>query len=103
MRQSTEYDAGRCSVNGLEMNHFLADDARSRHSRFHWVTNGDSRGPLTVFDEPVASTADAVAVPSLGSVVPGWTLLIPRRVAASFAALKPGERCALGDLRMHII
>lgn len=85
------------------MKHLRTHDLQSRNSRFHWVTNGHCRGPLSVFDEPVVSTADAVAVPSLGSMVPGWTLLIPRRLAASFAALEPEERSALSDLRTLII
>jgi ATP adenylyltransferase len=84
------------------MNPFRTDDFERRLSRFHWVTNGDGHGPLPVFDEPVASNSDAVVVPSLGSIVPGWTLLVPRRQATNFAALDGAARSALSGLREYV-
>lgn len=88
--------------NGLEMSHFRTDDLGRALSRFHWVTSGEARGPLPVFDEPVAANSDAVVVPSLGSIVPGWTLLVPRRQATNFAIIDETARHALCGLRRYV-
>lgn len=74
----------------------------SLETRFQWVTTGQSRGQLPIFDEPVAADAHGVAVPSLGSLVPGWTLLVPRRTSPNFAALGSRGRAALNPLKQAV-
>jgi ATP adenylyltransferase len=70
-------------------------DAKSQPTRFEWVTNGKPRGPSDLFDVPVYADRSAVAVPSVGSLVPGWTLVVPRRSAPNFAYLSREDRQAL--------
>jgi ATP adenylyltransferase len=50
----------------------------------------------------VAANLDAVVVASLGSIVPGWTLSVPRRQSTNFAALDETAREALSDLRRYV-
>lgn len=72
-------------------------------SRFDWVMSGKDRGPLPVFDEPLLASSDGVVIPSVGSMVPGWTLLIPRHPSPNFASLGTRRRKALADLRREVL
>jgi len=48
---------------------------------------------------PVAESRDFLAVPSVGALVPGWLLLMPKRHVLSLALLSPQERaCLLEDV-----
>lgn len=50
----------------------------SAPSRFDWVVRKLPHGCDDLFDRPLASSDVAVAIPSLGSLVQGWTLIVPR-------------------------
>lgn len=67
-------------------------------ARFGWILSGASRGPDTVCDVDLVPRAKGAVVPSLGSLVPGWTLVVPRREALSFAHLYVQERAELQEL-----
>ena len=47
------------------------------------------------YDRPIAETKSFFAVPSLGSLVPGWLLLVPKRQATSLAQLTLEEAVEL--------
>ena len=80
------------------------DQVGSRHAgRFDWVADGRSSGPLPTFDEPLVADADAVAVPSLGSLVQGWTLLVPRVACISLRQLGREGRNRLEPVRETVI
>lgn len=84
------------------MSHRISGDLR-HHVRFDWVVRGEQRGPLAVFDEPLIADAEGVALPSLGSIVPGWTLLVPRHASPNIAALGRRRRDALRALRKEAL
>jgi ATP adenylyltransferase len=84
------------------MNYTLTGDLNAAPSRFSWITAGCTRGPLPVFDEPLAADSEAVAVPSLGSIVPGWTLLVPRQRVLTFGSMSTSGREKFSALRQLI-
>lgn len=63
--------------------------------RFDWVLAGERIGADKVCDVDLLEHSDAAVVPTLGSLVPGWLLVVPRLEALSFARLDYGVRCAL--------
>ena len=71
-------------------------------SRFGWVVSGKQRGPSDLFDVPVYRDEDAIAVPSIGSLVPGWTLVVPTKAAPSIAHLGSGCRQPLERARRAV-
>lgn len=50
------------------------------------------RGAANPWDRAVAESESFVAFPSLGSMVPGWLLVVPRRPILSMRELTSGER-----------
>lgn len=47
------------------------------------------------FDQPVAESTSFLAVPSLGALVPGWLLLVPKNESACLAHLTPSQALEL--------
>ena len=60
--------------------------------RFDWITNPGVPAPPKPCNTIVAQTDSFVALPSQGSLVPGWLLVIPRRPLINLAQLWPRER-----------
>jgi diadenosine tetraphosphate (Ap4A) HIT family hydrolase len=60
-------------------------------NRFSWITDASDARPSKIEDTVLAESKNFVAVPSLGSLVPGWTLVIPRRRASSLAEIPADE------------
>jgi ATP adenylyltransferase len=49
------------------------------------------------YDQPILETADCVVAPTLGSILPGWLLVVPRRPALNFREWNGGSnRSATG-------
>src|SRR5690348_7179523 len=65
--------------------------------RFDWAIAGQERGPDAVCDRALFVDSRAVITPSLGSIVPGWLLVIPRRRVLSYVAVRVSDR--IGILR----
>ena len=61
-------------------------------SRFSWVYEGGDAASPHSYDEVLRATANYVVVPSLGALVPGWSLVIPRRPLLNFRDLPVGDR-----------
>lgn len=62
------------------------------------VARASSGGERAFWDVPIYETASFVAVPSLGALVPGWMLIIPRRSVLNTRALDHSERDELRRL-----
>jgi ATP adenylyltransferase len=77
-----------------------ADQATSS-SKFAWLT-APGRHAQPAHDIVVASNDHFVAVPSLGAIVPGWMLLVPRRPMATLSLMNLAERGSLAALRADI-
>lgn len=67
--------------------------------RFRWVLAGARRGPDPLFDVPLIETADAVVLPTKGSIVPGWVLIVPRETHLNWRCLPEATRHRLASLR----
>jgi ATP adenylyltransferase len=63
--------------------------------RFGWILRGEETGADPLCDVPVRSTPEAVAIPTIGAIVPNWLLAVPRSCASCVAELAPGERLRL--------
>jgi ATP adenylyltransferase len=64
--------------------------------RFDWIVRGEEAGPDSVCDLSLRSIAEAIAIPTIGAIVPNWVLAVPRMCAMSMADLAP-------DLRRKIL
>src|SRR5262249_38676442 len=67
-------------------------------SRFDWVTSGLERGPHPICDRNLHDHPLAAVLPSLGSLVPGWLLVVPRVEALTIRDLPAHERAELLSL-----
>ena len=61
-------------------------------SRFDWVTLGYRRGPHQPFDADLYDFEAAAVIPTIGALVPGWVLLVPRIPLSALAAASTSER-----------
>ncbi len=68
-----------------------------RMSKFEWVVNGD-QGPNPACDRPVLQTDLGLVIPSVGSLVPGWLLVVPKQKVFSYAELPQEKRLPLFSL-----
>jgi ATP adenylyltransferase len=71
-------------------------------SRFSWVVEGLSVGADPVFDRVLAETPSFVAIPTMGSLVAGWCLIVPRRRMLNLTHLRPEEKAELAVLRSRL-
>ncbi|WP_352955152.1 HIT domain-containing protein [Mesorhizobium sp. M1322] len=76
-------------------------DMEASSSKFAWLT-APGLHARPAHDVVVASNNHFVAVPSLGSLVPGWILLIPRRPMSTLSLMDTEERKALAVLRTEL-
>jgi ATP adenylyltransferase len=63
--------------------------------RFSWVYGSSHRALRPSYDKILWETEKFVAIPSLGSLVPGWILLVPKRQIANFSQLTKDETSEL--------
>src|SRR5689334_2245520 len=71
-------------------------------SRFGWVASGKSRGPNDKCDIPLLSIPEGVVIPSVGALLPGWLLIVPRERALSYAELDTANRQTLYHLARSV-
>jgi ATP adenylyltransferase len=76
-------------------------DQGTSSSKFAWLT-APGRHAQPGHDIVVASNDHFVAVPSLGAIVPGWMLLVPRRPITTLSLMNLPERRSLEALRADI-
>jgi ATP adenylyltransferase len=70
----------------------------SMKRRFDWITDRKTPRPGTLWDVELFGNTDFAVVPSLGSIVPGWLLIIPRVPALNFCELGQKGRASLNSL-----
>jgi len=76
-----------------------AGEAAMNHSRFEWAVQGARSGPDIQFDIDLYEFPTVAVLPTKGSMVSGWLLLIPRTKAASIQQLPPSARLELMRVR----
>lgn len=67
-------------------------------SRFEWITSAEPECLRPAHDHPVIQTEHFVALPTLGSMVTGWLLVVPRRKMDNLSFLDATERQALKSI-----
>lgn len=71
-------------------------------SRFGWVTSGAACGPDPICDIDLARLPDFSIVPTIGSIVEGWVLVIPKQKVLSIKGLTKGQRRDLVQISHHV-
>jgi len=61
-----------------------------------------SKGPRRSWDEPLFQSENFVALPSLGSVVQGWVLIVPRPHFICMGALPQGLSAEINNLKWQV-
>ena len=75
------------------------EDSRNVKSRkFEWIVDSRIPQPTNEWDVEVAGNCHFSVVPSLGSLLPGWVLVVPRRRLINLHMLTPEERLSLDRL-----
>ena len=64
-------------------------------SRFGWLIDPSVGRPNTLWNTEVEQTESFAVLPSLGSLVPGWVLVIPRRPLINLSSLAENEKAEL--------
>ena len=58
-------------------------------------SDGRLRGPNPLCDIPLVVSREALVIPTVGSIIPNWVLVVPRVPALSLTALSSDHRAAL--------
>ena len=74
----------------------------AQKSRFDWIVNSRSNANRDAWDVRLVESAAFVAIPSLGSIVPGWVLIVPRMPATNIATLSDEDRVELSSIRLRV-
>jgi len=73
-------------------------------SRFAWITDDSLPRSEAEWDREVLRTERFVAIPSVGALVPGWTLVVPRRPLRNLSDASPAEHkelLGIADIVAH--
>lgn len=62
----------------------------SSRTRFSWAHDSSAERSRAYFDQPINETPNFVVVPSLGSIVVGWILVVPKCPLVTFQCLPTG-------------
>jgi ATP adenylyltransferase len=70
--------------------------------RFDWIVDPAVDSDALAWNTPVRESERFVAVPSKGSLVPGWTLVVPRRPLLNLSGLSDTQKGELNDF-CHVL
>lgn len=70
----------------------------AEQNRFSWLFEGRTAASRELWNHEVAASKSFVALPSLGSIVPGWLLVVPLRRMLSLRDTTAAERAELLEL-----
>ena len=71
----------------MEQNSISNEIIVNASSKFHWLFTEGSNGDRAAHDTILSETTNFVAMPSLGSLVPGWILIVPKFPLVRFSSL----------------
>lgn len=74
----------------------------SDDTRFAWIMDDSMPRPEALWDREILRTERFVAVPSAGSLVAGWTLVVPRRPMLNLSQTNAEEREELDAIATRI-
>ena len=67
-------------------------DQIQHDSKFHWLFLSEECGHRNSYDTPIKETENFVVLPSLGSIVSGWLLIVPKFPVARIADIPECHR-----------
>jgi len=67
-------------------------NSRLHTPRFDWLSDSKKCNSRPEWDTVLFETEEFAAIPSLGSLVPGWILIVPKKRIINLAALSEVER-----------
>lgn len=70
--------------------------------RFQHAIDPQPSIEIDAWDQRVAESPSFIAIPTRGSIVPGWVLILPRRRAISMAALSDEEHIEFFQFRKDV-
>lgn len=71
--------------------------------KFHWLFLSEEDGGAGEFyDKPLHQTENFIVLPSLGSIVPGWLLVVPKKPVTRFADLPISVSAELHTLLLFL-
>jgi ATP adenylyltransferase len=84
---------------------FASDDvlARGQSVDCTMCANAVARPDAAPWDTPIAVSRHFIAIPSLGALVPGWLLILPRRHFLNLARLPAGLQSELEKFTNEVI
>jgi ATP adenylyltransferase len=85
------------------MKNTTEDVNSSSHDFCSCFASSEFSSSRALWDTPLFETDDFVAVPSLGSLVPGWLLVVPRRESLCLGQLSSEHRERLGNFVEEIV
>lgn len=74
----------------------------SENTRFAWITDDSMPRSGALWDREILRTENFVAVPSAGSLVAGWTLIVPRRAMLNLSQTTTAEREELDAMSTRV-
>ena len=87
------------ALDGLQSTSLCMDiGSEFKMSRFQWILNPGQEIAIPDSDFPLFVSNLFVVMPTLGCLVPGWLLVIPRRPMANLTSLDTNERKSLRKL-----
>jgi diadenosine tetraphosphate (Ap4A) HIT family hydrolase len=72
-------------------------------NRFQWVLEDKKHGPDPCFDIDLWDNDTAAVIPTKGSMVPNWLLVVPRKEALSVLDLDPVDRKLILNLAAEVM
>jgi diadenosine tetraphosphate (Ap4A) HIT family hydrolase len=67
----------------------------AENTRFHWLLTGGPSRAGEIWNTELLGSKSFAVVPSLGALVPGWVLIVPRRPMLSLRELSTSEQAEL--------
>lgn len=68
------------------------------NNKFHWLFTDGTEGRQRACDKPIFQSDNFAVLPSLGSIVPGWLLVLPKWPIARIADIDLSKRREFEDL-----
>lgn len=98
MRRFVKGEPKRCVRGSARAVHSVGERGAAMAERFDWIRRGDPIGPNLECDLDLLGHQVAAVVPTIGSLVPGWTLVVPRISALSISQLSVSHRRQILDI-----
>jgi len=80
----------------------LADTKSDQGRKFHWLFLPGQRSTKALYDNLIEETPNFAVLPTKGSIVPGWVLVVPKFATPRMADVPQSMLAELEELVNHI-